>query len=343
MIIDIDIKGREYDIVLERGCIRRAGELLSAGRKCLIVTDDGVPEEYVNAAASGCGSPYIARVPQGEGSKSMAELERLLMLMLDSGFTRSDCVIAVGGGVVGDLAGFAAATYMRGIDFYNIPTTLLSQADSSIGGKTAVDLGGAKNIAGAFWQPSRVLIDPDTLKTLPEDQLRSGLAEIIKAGLIADAELFEYIERAAIDEKVSAAILNKLDIERVLEAALRVKKAVVEEDEREAGPRRMLNFGHTIGHGIESVTGMLHGEAVALGMIPMCSPGLRERLMRVLSGTGLPVSLEADSDAVYQAMLKDKKMKDGKIAAVYVDEPGAAYIRMTTPEDLRERIGIIAK
>ena len=333
MIIDIDIKGREYDIVLERGCIRRAGELLDTCRKCLIVTDDGVPEDYVKAAAAGCREPAVVTLPHGESSKCMAELEDLLTVMLDNGFTRSDCVIAVGGGMPGDLAGFAAATYMRGVDFYNIPTTLLSQADSSIGGKTAVNLGGVKNIAGAFWQPRRVLIDPDTLDTLPEDQTRSGMAEIVKAGLIADADLFALIERGSYRDET----------EEMLGAALRVKKEVVEEDERESGRRRILNFGHTIGHGIESVTGMLHGEAVALGMIPMCSPGLRERLVLVLKNIGLPVRLDADTELVYQAMLRDKKMKDGKIAAVYADEPGRAYIRMTAPEELRERIGIITK
>lgn len=141
MVIGVDIKDREYSIILERGCIRRVQELLNTGRKCLIVTDEGVPEGYVTAVAAGCGQPVVMTVPQGEGSKSLRQLEELLTVMLREGFTRNDCVIAVGGGMTGDLAGFAAATYMRGIDFCNIPTTLLSQADSSIGGKTAVNLG----------------------------------------------------------------------------------------------------------------------------------------------------------------------------------------------------------
>lgn len=342
MEIGIDIKEKEYSIVLERGCIRRVKELIDTGRKCLIVTDDGVPAEYSAAVAAGCMESVPVTVPQGEASKNMAQLERLLTVMLNAGFTRSDCVIAAGGGMVGDLAGFAASIYMRGIDFYNIPTTVLSQADSSIGGKTAIDLGGAKNIAGTFWQPRKVLIDPDLTASLPAAQKLSGLAEIIKAGMIADAQLFEYIEGMCAEPRSEAA-LSRLDIDSMLEASLLVKKAVVEKDERESGLRRILNFGHTIGHGIESVTGMLHGHCVALGMIPMCSPELRVRLTHVLEALGLPVRTEADAASIYEAMLSDKKMKEGMIAAVYVDEPGSAYIRMTSPEELRERIGITAK
>ena len=352
MEIGIDIKDREYSIILERGCIKRANELLSTGRKCLIVTDDGVPEEYVRTVADGCTQPVVVTVPRGEGSKSLGQLENILNLMLREGFTRSDCVIAVGGGMAGDLAGFAAATYMRGVDFYNIPTTILSQADSSIGGKTAVNLGGAKNIVGAFWQPRMVLIDPDLPETLPRDQKLSGLAEIIKSGMIADAGLFEYIEDVCsgggcdpdnTDKTVSAPrdILAQLDTEKMLEAALRVKKAVVEEDEREAGRRRILNFGHTIGHGIESVTGMLHGWSVAAGMIPMCSDEVRGRLVCVLRSLGLPDSADCDPEAVMQAMLHDKKMDGGSIRAVIVENIGSAEIKLMTPEEIRGRLEVI--
>ncbi|MBQ9272893.1 MAG: 3-dehydroquinate synthase [Mogibacterium sp.] len=341
MEIGIDIKGKEYRVILERGCIQRANSLLDTGRRCLIVTDDGVPEEYISTVSSGCGHPVTVTVPQGEGSKDLRQLEKLLTVMLREGFTRGDCVIAVGGGMAGDLAGFAAATYMRGIDFYNIPTTLLSQADSSIGGKTAVNLDGAKNIAGAFWQPRMVLIDPDLTKTLPRDQFLSGLAEIIKAGMIADARLFEYIEEVCNEAENRDDILQKLDVERLLEAALMVKKAVVEEDERESGRRRILNFGHTIGHGIESVTGMLHGWCVAAGMIPMCSPEVRERLVRVLDALGLPVTIDCDPEAVLQAMLHDKKMDKGSIRVVCVEEIGSASVKPMTPEELRGRMQIL--
>jgi len=327
MIIGIDIADRGYDVIIERGCLNKAAELLNLDRKCLVVTDDGVPTEYAASVANQCRKAPVITLPQGEHSKNMANLEMLLRAMLDLGFTRGDCVVAVGGGMVGDLGGFAAATYMRGIDFYNIPTTLLSQADSSIGGKTAVNLEAAKNIVGAFWQPKAVLIDTASLDTLPEDQIASGMAEIIKAGMIADRELFEMIENDA-----------DVTYEDMLIRALKVKKDVVEADEREGNLRRILNFGHTIGHGIESVTGMLHGHCVALGMIPMCSDDARKRLVPVLESAGLPTGISCDKDAVFEAVLSDKKMKDGKIGAVWVDEIGSCEIVETDPADIRKRI-----
>ena len=332
MVRTISPGGKDYDVTVEPGCIGRASELLDLDRKCLVVTDDGVPAGYAERIADQCKEAVIVTLPQGEESKSMANLEMLLTKMLEHSFTRNDCVVAVGGGMPGDLAGFTAATYMRGIDFYNVPTTLLSQADSSIGGKTAVDLAGVKNIVGAFHQPCGVLIDTDTLETLSARQRAAGLAEIIKSGLIADAELFGYIE---------ANIEQGLDMTKVIEAALRVKKHVVEEDERESGLRRILNFGHTIGHGIESVTGMLHGECVAAGMVPMCADEVRERLVPVLESAGLPVQAECDPEAVLEAVTHDKKAADGVIKTVYVPEPGKAEIVEMGPAELRSKINSI--
>ena len=332
MVLTISPGGKDYDVTVEPGCIGRASELLDLDRKCLVVTDDGVPAGYAERIADQCKEAVIVTLPQGEESKSMANLEMLLTKMLEHSFTRNDCVVAVGGGMPGDLAGFTAATYMRGIDFYNVPTTLLSQADRSIGGKTAVDLAGVKNIVGAFHQPCGVLIDTDTLETLSARQRAAGLAEIIKSGLIADAELFGYIE---------ANIEQGLDMTKVIEAALRVKKHVVEEDERESGLRRILNFGHTIGHGIESVTGMLHGECVAAGMVPMCADEVRERLVPVLESAGLPVQAECDPEAVLEAVTHDKKAADGVIKTVYVPEPGKAEIVEMGPAELRSKINSI--
>ncbi len=332
MVLTVSPGSKEYDVTVEAGCLSKASELFDLGRKCLVVTDDGVPGEYAYKIASQCKEAVLVTLPQGEDSKSMANLEKLLTEMLEHGFTRNDCVVAVGGGMPGDLAGFAAATYMRGIDFYNIPTTLLSQADSSIGGKTAVDLGGVKNVVGAFYQPCGVLIDTDTLRTLSGRQKTAGLAEIIKSGLIADAGLFGYIEENISDE---------LDRERIIEAALRVKKRVVEEDECESGLRRILNFGHTIGHGIESVTGMLHGECVAAGMVPMCSKEVRDRLIPVLERAGLPAGAECDPEAVLEAVTHDKKAADGVIKTVYVPEPGKAEIIEMGPDELRSKINSI--
>ena len=175
-----------YDIVVERGLLARASHHLNLNRRVLIVTDSGVPAEYAETVAAQCRESIICTVEQGEGSKSPEMFEKLLQMMLDNGFSRKDLVIAVGGGVVGDLSGFAASAYMRGIDFYNIPTTLLSQIDSSIGGKTAINFGGVKNIVGAFYQPKKVLIDPDLLKTLPHRQISNALAEAVKMALTSD-------------------------------------------------------------------------------------------------------------------------------------------------------------
>ena len=332
MTLHMELGENGYDIVLEPGCLGRAGELLDLDRKTLIVTDDGVPEIYAETVAGACKQAVTVTVPQGESSKSFPVLEKILSLMLEEGFTRRDCVVAVGGGVVGDLSGLAAALYMRGIDFYNIPTTLLSQADSSIGGKTGIDLDGVKNIVGAFKQPKKVLIDPETLSTLPPRQFAAGSAEIVKAGLIADAELFALYENGGSD-----------DMTTVLSRALAVKKAVVEQDEKESGRRRILNFGHSVGHGIETVTGLYHGECVGLGMIPMCAPAVRARLLKVLLRLGLPTEVKADPDKVYAALLHDKKTAGDKITAIFVDEPGSCKQVTLSTEQLRTGIGMVVK
>ena len=336
MIIRMELGDSSYDIVLERGYLKKAGELLNLDRKVFILTDDGVPAQYAETVAGQCREPHIHTVAQGEGSKSFAVLEELLTQMLELGFTRGDCVCSVGGGVVGDLGGFTAACYMRGIDFYNIPTTILSQVDSSIGGKTAVNLGGVKNIVGAFWQPRKVLIDPDTLDTLSDRQKSSGLAEAVKAGLIADPVLFAMFE----DYAAGGA---PLDLEKVIAASLMVKKNVVEQDERESGVRKILNFGHTIGHGIESVTGLLHGECVAMGMIPMCSPAVRSRLIPVLGALRLPARVHADPAEVYKAVLHDKKMGDGFVSIVSVDTVGGYKIQKVDPAVLRYGIEVVVR
>ena len=333
MTLRMKLGENSYDIVIERGLLQKAGELLDLDRKVLIVTDDGVPEIYAKTVAETCKDPTVVTIPQGEASKSFPVLENLLSRMLAAGFTRSDCVCAVGGGVVGDLSALAAALYMRGIDFYNIPTTLLSQADSSIGGKTGIDLDGVKNVVGVFRQPKKVLIDPDTLSTLPPRQIAAGHAEIVKAGLIADATLFSLYESGEAEN----------DLVTALSRALAVKKAVVEQDEKESGLRRVLNFGHTVGHGIESVTGLLHGECVALGMIPMCAPAVRERLIPVLTRLVLPTAVEADPDKVYAALLHDKKAAGGRITAVLVNEIGSCEQLSLSPEALREKIKTVVK
>lgn len=327
MTLTMQLGERSYDIVVERGVLQRASSLLNLNRKCLIVTGENVPEEYADCVAAQCKEPVIVRVPSGEGSKSFAELERLCRAMLAHNFHRSDCVSAVGGGKVGDLAGFAAASFMRGIDFYNLPTTVLSQVDSSIGGKVAVNLGGVKNIVGAFWQPKKVLIDPETLKTLPPRQIANGLAEAVKMACTSDAALFSFLEEHDPAARIDDVILG----------SLRIKKAIVEQDETEAGLRKILNFGHTIGHGIESTGALLHGECVGLGMLPMCSEAVRQRLIPVLKKAGLPTEITFDKAAVWAAMQHDKKAADGTMDIVTVDEIGHGEIRRVTMEELKAR------
>ena len=333
MTLRMELGPESYDIVLERGCLGRAGELLDLDRRVFVVTDEGVPAAYARTVAAQCKTALVRAVPQGEGSKCFAVLEELLGAMLGAGFGRGDCVCAVGGGVVGDLAGFAAACYMRGVDFYNLPTTVLAQVDSSIGGKTAVNLGGVKNAAGAFWQPKKVLVDPETLSTLDARQRAAGLAEAVKAGLIADAALFGRFEDGSAGEMT----------EDTVAAALRVKRTIVQADAHERGFRRLLNLGHTVGHGIESVTGLLHGECVGLGMLPMCAPPLRERLRRVLEGLGLPTSVRADPEAVYAALLHDKKMAENGLTVVRADAPGSCRLETVAPETLRKDIEMVVE
>ena len=336
MIIKVVCGDGDYDVVLERGCISDAGKLMDLDRRALIVTDDGVPAQYAGSVAAQCAQPEIMRVAQGERSKSFAVLESVLSRMLALGFTRDDCVVSVGGGVCGDLAGLAAATYMRGVDFYNIPTTVLAQADASVGGKTAINLDGIKNAVGAFYQPKKVLIDADTIETLPKRQIANGLAEAVKTALIMDVGMFEIFEN---DDPYAR-------LDEIIRRSVQVKSDVVSMDEKEQGIRRALNFGHTIGHGIESfegLHGLLHGECTALGMIPMCAPEVRKRLVSVLEKLGLPTSVDLDPERVYAAMLHDKKMSGGAVTVTLVDEVGSFRFEKMKPEELRDVLGIISK
>ncbi|MBE6683143.1 MAG: 3-dehydroquinate synthase [Ruminococcaceae bacterium] len=321
MLIPVKTQTGIYNIVLERGVINKANEYIDLCRKVLVVTDDGVPAEYAQTVAQMCESPFVVTISQGEQSKNLKSFELLLSKLVEYGFTRSDCVVAVGGGVVGDLSGFAASTYMRGIDFYNIPTTLLSQVDSSVGGKTAIDFMGIKNIVGAFYPPKAVLIDPETLSTLPRRQLSNGLAEALKMSMTHDKELFEIFENGDIDE----------NIDIIIEHSLRIKKSVVESDEKENGLRRVLNFGHTLAHAIESANEMeslYHGESVAIGMVPMCDESVRERLITVLKKLGLPYCFSGeDLDTVITACSHDKKLTGNDITIVYVNDIGSFEFR----------------
>lgn len=311
MIMPIKTENGGYNIYLERGALNHAKEYFNLDRNVLVVSDDGVPREYTETVASQCRESTIHIFPHGEKSKNFDTYKSIIEALVKGGFTRTDCVVAVGGGVVGDMAGFAAATFMRGIEFYNIPTTVLSQVDSSVGGKTAIDFDGYKNIVGAFYQPSGVIIDPDTLKTLPDRQISNGLAEAVKMALTHDGEFFEMFE------------CDCFEIDTVIERSIKIKRSVVQDDEKELQLRKVLNFGHTVGHAIESnKPSLYHGECVALGMLPMCSSEVRARLVPVLKKLNLPHTVDFDIQKIIYTMSHDKKMAGDMISVVRVEKVG---------------------
>lgn len=331
-MIRMELGKDSYNIELKRGNLERAGELLKLNRKVMIITDSGVPIQYAEKVAGQCKESFIKVVSQGEGSKSLQTAEEILTEMLQYQFSRKDCVVAVGGGVVGDLGGFVASLYMRGIDFYNIPTTVLSQVDSSIGGKTAVNLAGIKNIIGAFYQPKAVLIDPDTLSTLSDRQIVNGLVEAVKMGATNDPELFGIFKKGDWKE----------NIDIIIEKALYVKKYVVEQDEKESHLRKILNYGHTIGHGFESAAKgrYLHGECVALGMLYMSSEEIQKELLEIYDRLGFEVpDISGFSvEEVKQAILHDKKASNKNCSVVYVSEIGHGQIEEWSMEQVLARL-----
>ena len=330
--LPVNTAGGSYNVTVFRGGISVLSEIWRLDRKIMVVTDDGVPSEYAKKVLAQCGNGFIVTLPQGEATKNTENLIYLWQRMAENNMTRTDAVIAVGGGVIGDLSGFAAATYMRGIDFYNVPTTVLSQVDSSVGGKTAVDFSGYKNIVGAFWQPKGVMIDCDTLSTLESRQVSNGLAEAVKMAATFDAELFSFMEESDIFER----------IEEIITRAVQIKINVVEEDEREGGLRKVLNFGHTLAHALESIYSFgeyYHGECVAMGMVPMCAEGARERLIKVLEKAGLPTVIPCDIESLGEAVTHDKKMSGEKLTFITCPEIGKYEMKTLSAKDFCEKVG----
>jgi 3-dehydroquinate synthase len=325
-----DSVDNKYDIKIERGILNRVKDELNLNRKVLIVTDDGVPSEYSKTIAEQCKDSALVVIKQGEESKNFDSFLLLQKTMLEHGFSRKDCAVAIGGGVIGDLTGFAASCYMRGIDFYNIPTTVLSQVDSSVGGKTAVDFMGVKNIVGTFYQPKKVLIDPDVLKTLSARQVSNGLVEAIKMAATFDEEAFKDFEEAG--------SVEELNIDEIIARAITIKADVVEKDEKEAGLRKVLDFGHTLGHGIEVSTDLLHGESVGIGMLAMCDDEVKVRMGQVLKKYNLPVKAEFDVDSAIEAVMHDKKSKGDSISTIYVSKMGSYEMRDMKVDELKARI-----
>lgn len=328
MILTTKTSVGQYDIVIKRGALNNLNKHLKLDRKVLIVTDSGVPSTYAKSVAAQCKEGYIYTFEQGEASKNFDTYQAILEQMVKNGFTRSDCVVAVGGGVVGDMAGFAASTFMRGVDFYNIPTTVLSQVDSSIGGKVAIDFCGVKNIVGAFYPPKAVIIDADTLKTLPQRQISNGLCEALKMAATFDERLFDHF------------MSDNLDIDYIIEQSLRLKKAVVEEDEKEQGKRKVLNFGHTVGHAIESVNlgKLYHGECIGLGMLYCCSDDVKVKIAAALKKLNLPTECEINADDIVDIISHDKKKSGDSISVILVNKIGSYEIKKISFNEFKEVI-----
>ena len=337
---------RPYDVVVGQGVLAELGLRLSSISKgrVVIVTDETVAHLHAattlaSLKAAGWQAQQVT-VPPGEGSKSFAELERVLDRLIALGLDRRDLVIALGGGVVGDLAGLAAALFMRGIDFVQVPTTLLAQVDSSVGGKTAIDTPRGKNLVGAFHQPRLVLADIDLLATLPERQLRTGWAEVLKHGLICDAAFFDWLA----GEGASGATGDAGALHRAVVRSVEIKSAIVGEDEKEAGRRALLNLGHTFGHAIEAELGfdehaLTHGEAVAVGCAMafrysatqgLCADRDAVRVEAVLAEAGLPTRLSQAGTFKAQALLDrmagDKKAEGGALTLILARAIGDTFV-----------------
>ncbi|MCE3002105.1 MAG: 3-dehydroquinate synthase [Xanthomonadaceae bacterium] len=352
--IKVALGARAYPILVGPGLLRQPREWIDAvrGRHVLLVTDSHVAPLYgdtVRAALSGREARTFV-LPAGEPNKSLAECARAFDLLAGMKASRDACVVALGGGVVGDLAGFVAATWMRGVDFVQMPTTLLAMVDSSVGGKTAVNLTQGKNLIGAFHQPRLVVADTEALATLPDRELAAGLAEVAKYGALGDAGFLDWIDRHALALRTR----DPDAIAQAIESACRHKAAIVARDERETGERALLNLGHTFGHAIEAATAyqrFLHGEAVAIGMVlaaklsarlGMAGEAPARALADLLARLGLPVELPADLDpeVLLGHMRLDKKNASGRLRLILWRGPGKAVIVDDVPE--REVLAILA-
>ena len=331
MKLTINCKTYSYDVIIQRNILNNVTEYLSLQRKVLILTDDGVPSEYVLKISSQCLNPIIVTVKQGEQSKNIDNYQLVMKTLIEHGFTRTDCLVSIGGGVVGDLGGFISSTYMRGIDFYNIPTTLLSQVDSSIGGKTAIDYNGIKNIIGSFYTPKCVLIDPNTLKTLDKRQLHAGLVEAIKMACTCSSSLFEIISKSKNLEN---------DIDEIIFQSLQIKQKIVEEDLEEKGLRRVLNFGHTLGHIIESASNynLLHGECVGIGMLSFSSDKARKQIKKLLKKYNLPTSYDLSLKDIDEYLIHDKKKTGDYIWIVSVENIGSYELKKIKIDELYNKL-----
>jgi 3-dehydroquinate synthase len=351
-VVKVPLAGRSYEIRIGAGLSKELGSAcagLSLGQRCAVITDRNVAPLYAETACASLRAagflPLLIVVSAGEKSKALKTVEKCYHRLASHRLERKSFIVALGGGVVGDLAGFVAATYLRGIPFVQVPTTLLAQVDSSVGGKVGVNLPAGKNLVGAFHQPRVVLCDLDTLSTVPEREYRAGLAEVIKYGIIYDAQFFARLERGInpLNNK------HRPTLAEVIARCCEIKAEVVSQDETESGLRAILNFGHTVGHGLEAISKYgkyLHGEAISIGMVyaaELSSRGLgmptveRDRIIGLLQQAGLPVEVRLSPSArqaLMSAMKLDKKVSDGEIKFVLARRIGAVEYGQKVPLQL---------
>jgi 3-dehydroquinate synthase len=342
--INVNLPESSYEIVIAPSTLDKLGEYMSKlklGRKVLVVSNPTVFELYgarvVNSLKASEYEVFTCILPDGESYKNLDSIKEIYDVCIEHRLERSSTLVALGGGVIGDMTGFAAATYLRGVNFVQVPTTLLAMVDSSIGGKTGVNHPKGKNLIGAFYQPQFVLIDPEVLKTLPEREFRAGMAEVIKYGIIWDADFFARMEASKHLDSIKT--ISPELLETIIKLSCQAKADVVGKDEKESGLRAILNYGHTIGHAVESLTGyteVIHGEAVGIGMVAagqmaaelgMWTKEETERQNHLITKAGLPTHLpKVDIEEIITAIQIDKKVKDGKVRFILPTQIGKVKI-----------------
>ena len=321
------IQLQTYPIHIQKGILNHIYQLIPSYNKVAIIYDSGIPAQWINQICSQFQNSIYIGIPYGEKSKSLTQYERCIRILIENNFSRKDAILAFGGGVVGDLAGFVAATYMRGIDFYNIPTTILSQVDSSVGGKVAINMDHYKNMVGAFYRPKAVYIDPEVLTTLSSRQKNNGLIEALKMGLILDAELFSWFEQ------------DELPIEQIICRSIELKKQIVEQDEKESGIRAILNFGHTVGHAIEAKYPYYHGECVSMGMLYFIEDrDLKKRVLAIYDRLNMPRIPDFSIEEIIDGILHDKKNNNNGITCVIVPALGQHTLQTLSIDQIETRL-----
>lgn len=349
--VHVALKDRSYNIHIENGLLNKSGELIArlpVRKNITIITNSTIAPLYLDRLKTkliNAGfNVHEIILPDGENHKNLNTISNIYNELIKMDLDRNSSILALGGGVVGDMAGFAAATFFRGVPYIQIPTTLLSQVDSSVGGKTGVNLTGGKNLVGAFYQPKIVIIDPEVLKTLEVNELRAGIAEVIKYGVILDSKFFQYLE-SNIDK---AFKLDYMTITHIIKTCCSIKANITSQDEKEKGIRSYLNFGHTIGHAVEALTHynkFIHGEAVSIGMAAVSKiseywqftdRSNTDRLLTLLKRSGLPTELPAFTLNDYiVTMLKDKKRAEAGINMVLMKQIGEVFLKVKTEDELR--------